>query len=248
MLRKIYFDNARRLLARSLPLPVLKATRAARDFVPDGRLDEPAWQQAAPIHLEYQSNDATSRADISTTVRALWTEEEFLYLGYECPYQKLTAFSPTQKDERIGLWDKDVVEAFIGTHQGSPTRYTEYEWAPNNEKLDLSIDGQKKDFAWSSGMESAVSVDAAARVWRVEVRIPLGVFFPPDEPPPGTLAPIDYLPNATARGSSLYRHDTATRGFLAFSPTLADTFHTPTRFGWLEFVEAPAENAKRAKD
>jgi len=34
VLRKVYFDNARRLLAPSLPLPVLKARRVAKDFEP----------------------------------------------------------------------------------------------------------------------------------------------------------------------------------------------------------------------
>jgi hypothetical protein len=42
VLRKIYFDNARKLLARSLPLPTVTATRIETDFVPDGRLEEPA--------------------------------------------------------------------------------------------------------------------------------------------------------------------------------------------------------------
>ena len=50
-------------------------------------------------------------------------------------------------------------------------RYTEYEWAPNGDWLDLSCDPAKKDFAWNSGMESVASVDEAAKVWRVEVRI-----------------------------------------------------------------------------
>ena len=85
VLRKIYFDNARRLLARSLPLPVMKAARLGQDFAPDGRFEELEWRQAAPVRLEYQSNDATARPELSTTVRALWSGE-FLYLAYECPF------------------------------------------------------------------------------------------------------------------------------------------------------------------
>jgi hypothetical protein len=56
-LRKIYFDNARKLLARSLPPPVLKASHLKEDFTPDGRLDEPAWRQAQVARLEYASRD-----------------------------------------------------------------------------------------------------------------------------------------------------------------------------------------------
>jgi predicted TIM-barrel fold metal-dependent hydrolase len=223
VLRKIYFDNARRLLARSLPLPVMKAAHLGRDFAPDGRFDEPEWRQAVPARVEYQSNDATARAELSTTVRALWSDE-FLYLAYECPFTTITAFAPVQSDERLGLWDKDVVEAFIGADPAKATRYTEYEWAPNGERLDLTLDLPEKDFAWSSGMESAVNIDQSAHVWRAEVRIPLKA-----------LANTPPQPGARWR-INLFRHDTANRGFLAFSPTLTNSFHTPERFGWIEFA------------
>ncbi|HZJ16663.1 MAG TPA: amidohydrolase family protein [Chthoniobacteraceae bacterium] len=223
VLRKIYFDNARRLLARSLPLPVIKAAHLGRDFAPDGRFEEPEWRQAEPARLEYQSNDATARPELSTTVRALWSDK-FLYLAYECPFTTITAFAPVQSDERLGLWDKDVVEAFIGADPAKATHYTEYEWAPNGERLDLVLDLPEKDFAWTSGMESAVSIDEPARAWRAEVRIPLKALA--NTPPqPGVRWRIN-----------LFRHDTANRGFLAFSPTLTGSFHTPERFGWIEFA------------
>ena len=73
-------------------------------------------------------------------------------------------------------------------------------------------------------MESAVSVDEAARIWRVEVRIPMKA-----------LASTPPQPGARWR-INLYRHDKANRGFLAFSPTLTGIFHTPERFGWIEFA------------
>jgi Amidohydrolase/Carbohydrate family 9 binding domain-like len=217
--RKIYFDNARKLLARSLPLPTLRAARAAADFKPDGKLDDKEWLQAPAARLEYQSHNATARPELSTTVRALWTDN-FLYLAYECPYTKLTVFDPPQKAERLGLWDRDVVEAFIGTTE-KITQYTEYEWAPNGESLDLKLDLPAKDFEWSSGMESAVTVDEEARIWRCEVRIPMKSLSP--EPPKP----------ATKWRINLFRHDAAGKAGLAFSPTLRGSFHTPERAGWL---------------
>lgn len=221
--RKIYFDNARKLLARSLPLPVMRAARTAADFVPDGKLDDPAWAAAQPVRMDQQSHDAAARPELSTTVRALWSSE-FLYLAYEAPFTHLTTFGAPQHEERIGLWDRDVVEAFIGTDPAVPGKYTEYEWAPNGEQLDLTVAPDKKDFAWSSGMQSAVSVDETAKVWRAEIRIPLK-----------SLA--DTAPAAGTRWRiNLYRHDAAAKAGLAFSPTLRGTFHTPQRFGWLEFT------------
>lgn len=220
--RKIYFDNARKLLARTLPLQVVRATRIERDFEVDGVLDEAEWSKAAPTRLEYQSFDSSARPELSTPVRILWSDK-YLYLGYECPYTKLNVFSPTQKDERIGLWDNDVVEAFIAPDPMNVKRYTEFEWAPNGESLDLMIDLPDKDFGWTARAESAARVDEQARVWRIEVRIPL-------------TALSDAAPKFGTRWRiNLFRHDREHRAGLAFSPTLNRTFHTPERFGWLEF-------------
>lgn len=220
--RKIYFDNARKLLARTLPLPVAHAARIERDFEVDGALDEPEWQAATPVRLEYQSFDSVARPDLSTPVRILWSDQ-FLYLGYECPFTKLNVFTPPQKEERLGLWDNDVVEAFIASDPARVTRYTEYEWAPTGESLDLKLDLPQKDFGWTANAESAVKIDDGAKVWRVEVRIPMKALS-------------ESLPQAGARWRiNLYRHDREHRAGLAFSPTLTRTFHTPDRFGWLEF-------------
>ncbi|MFO0867906.1 MAG: amidohydrolase family protein [Pirellulales bacterium] len=220
--RKIYFDNARKLLARSLPLPTVRAARLEEDFAPDGELAEPAWKHAQPCRLEYQSLDSTARPELSTPVRLLWSDR-YLYLGYEAPYTELSVFSPQQREERIGLWENDVVEAFIAPDAERPQAYTEYEWAPNGESLDLKLDLPRKDFAWSSGMESAVRVDESARTWRVEARIPWTAF-------------TGECPKRGARWRiNLFRFDKQQRAYLALSPTLTGTFHRPERFGWLEF-------------
>jgi hypothetical protein len=161
---------------------------------------------------------------LSTSVRALWSDKH-LYLAYEAPYTELTTAAAPQKEERLGLWNDDVVEAFIAPDPSEPRRYTEYEWAPNGEQLDLAIDFAEKDFAWTSGMESAVAVDRDAKVWRTEVRIPLSAIS--EAAPTG----------GTRWRLNLYRHDKAHNVFLAFSPTLTRTAHTPEKFGWLEFGE-----------
>jgi predicted TIM-barrel fold metal-dependent hydrolase len=222
--RKIYFDNARKLLARALPLPSCQARHIQRDFAPDGMLNEPEWASATPTRLEYQSHDASARADLSTPVRALWSSQ-FLYLSYESPYTELSVFAPPAQEERIGLWENDVVEAFIGTDPANPNAYTEYEWSPGGERLDLKVDLPKKDFAWNSGMEWKASVDEKAHVWRLEVRIPLKSIAA-EAPAVGTRWRVNF-----------YRHDRKNNAGLAFSPTLRGTFHAPQRFGWLEFVE-----------
>jgi len=228
VLRKIYFDNARRLLVRSLPLSTLKAAHIDQDFIPDGRLEEADWKRARCFPLEQQTRDGVARPELSTACRALWSDR-FLYLAFECPFTELTDFGPPQQEERIqspkALWDRDVVEAFIGSDPTNLNHYTEFEWAPNGEALDLRLRRPESDFTWSSGMEWVVTVDSAKQVWRVETRIPLS-------------AVSNRQPKSGTRWRfNLYRIDRAQKAFLALNPTLNGSFHTPERFGWLEFTE-----------
>ena len=232
VLRKVYFDNARQLLARSLPLPIVKARHTTRDFEPDGDLSKTIWQTARPVQLECQCRDATTRPDLSTSVRLLWSEQ-FLYLGYQCPCTKLTVFEPPRLEgkrftldrEGLSLWDRDVVEAFIGADPQNLRHYSEFEVAPTSERLDLMINLPAKDFQWESHFRAAARVNQKAGVWTCEMRIPLK---------PLAAAP----PGVGARWRlNLYRADRAHQAFLAWSPTLVGSAHAPERFGVLEFVE-----------
>ena len=220
VLRKIYFDNSAKLIARSLPAPVARATRIASDVEPG--LDDPAWESASPVRLEYGSLEAEARPEMSTEVRALWNAEN-LWLRYRCPFTELTVFDPPSPREREGLWERDVVEAFIGAHPEEIQRYLEFEVAPNGEQLDLSIDLPEKDLAWSSGFTSSVEIDEGAQRWSAVLRIPLASF---DAPPPEP---------GTRWRMNLYRCDRANRAFLAWRPVLQGSFHTPERFGILQF-------------
>jgi predicted TIM-barrel fold metal-dependent hydrolase len=230
VLRKIYFDNARKLLARSLPLPVMEARRISQDFKLEGGLSDAQWGRAKAVRVEMDTENGTARPEFSTEVRALWSDK-FLYLGYRCPFTKLTVFEPAREGKRfdlgkegVSLWDRDVVEAFIGSDERNARRYTEYEVAPTNEKLDLIVLGlPEKDFAWTSGFESAVMVDKKAKVWTCEMRIPL-TSLSESKPKVGTRWRMN-----------LFRCDRANKAFLAWAPTLSGTFHVPERFGVLQF-------------
>lgn len=232
VLRKVYFDNARRVLGRSLPLPVVRARRISQDFAPDGRLDEPVWRTATPAMIECQTLDYAARPELTTRARLLWSAA-YLYVGFECPFTKLTVFEPPRREgERfdmaqagVSLWDRDVVEAFIASDPADLKRYAEFQVAPTNERLDLKLALPERDFAWSSGFESAVAVDRRAGVWSCEWRIPMPAL-------------ADAAPRAGARWRlNLFRCDRANRAALAWSPTMNGNFHTPEKFGTLEFVE-----------
>lgn len=231
VLRKIYFDNARKLLVRSLPVPRLKARKLSGDLDLARPIDNSIWQMAEPALLEQASLDGSARADLATEVRALWSEK-FLYLAYKCPFTRLTTFeSPDAAKERahiekagISLWDRDIIEAFIGSDPEKPARYAEFEVAPTNERLDVLVDLPEKDFAWSSGFESTVRIDKKARVWTCQMRIPLAAIST-KKPDLGSVWNLN-----------LFRCDRANKGFLGWRPTLTGTFHQPSRLGELEFV------------
>lgn len=223
VLRKVYFDNALKILARSIPKPIVHAKHVTEEPKIDGVLDEEVWQMAAPAHVEYSSENYTARPDLATTVRVLWTDNH-LYFGWECPFTALTVFDPANtKDERIGLWEKDVVEMFIGPDPGKIKRYGEYEVSPSNEWVDLICDLPDKDFAWNGGLESAVKVDTQRKVFTVEIRLNVDKLTE-KKPTPGARWTLN-----------LYRIDRANKAFLAFSPVLTGSFHTPEKFGVLEF-------------
>jgi hypothetical protein len=204
-------------------LPLVKAARIAADFDTAGDLSHAAWQKARPVKLERVSRTGEVRAELSTTVRVLWSDK-FLYLGYSCPFTKLTTFEPAELDkERIGLWDRDVVEAFINADAAELKHYTEFELSPNGEKLDLEIKPTAKSFEWSSGFVTSVKVDEVKKVWTAVMKIPLAALSE-SKPKPGDRWRINF-----------YRCDKAGNAYLAWSPTGAGSFHVPEKFGVLEF-------------
>jgi predicted TIM-barrel fold metal-dependent hydrolase len=225
VLRKIYFDNARRLLAASFPPPVVKAARVERDFELDGGLNDSVWQKARPARIEHGALNYEARPEMATTVRVLYSDR-FLYFGWECPFTKLTVFeTPSVERERLGLWNRDVVEVFVGSEARNINRYAEYEVAPTNERLDVLLTLPEKNFAWDGRGQSAVKVDRRHKVWTVEMRMPLELL--------GATKPTA----GTHWRLNLYRCDKANHAFLAWSPVLKPSFHTPEKFGILEFAE-----------
>ncbi|MGV2339923.1 MAG UNVERIFIED_CONTAM: carbohydrate-binding family 9-like protein [Planctomycetaceae bacterium] len=187
----------------------------------DGQLQEPEWQTAAVSRLEYNSLNSQARPDYSTAVRLLWSDTS-LYISYECPYQQLTTFEPVSATERLGLWDRDVVELFVGSDTQQPRQYAEIEWPQTGETLDVLVDLPNKNFQWSAAAQSAVSAwmqNSESGESKREFRLTSLTSQPPAAGDRWKL--------------NMYRMDRHGQAALAFSPILAGSFHTPARFGWL---------------
>ncbi len=224
-LRRIYFDNARRVLARGWPEPELHARHVAGPIALNGMLGDPAWASAPAATLDQDSFSGAVRPEVATTVRALWSDEALL-LGFECPAVGLTTLEqPDLTKERIGLWEGDVVELFVGRDPSAPGRYFEFELAPNGERLDVALDPSKepkKEFAYDSRFQGLVFVDAPHKRWLAEMSVPFAALGGPPKP-------------GERWRANVFRCDRALHAALALRPTLFETFHRPERFATLVF-------------
>jgi len=71
------------------------------------------------------------------------------------------------------LWEKDLVEMFIGSELNHANRYKEFQVAPTGGRLDLALELPHRNFEWFCGWESAVHVDESRNTWTCEMKTPL---------------------------------------------------------------------------
>jgi hypothetical protein len=205
------------------------------DFAPDGDLSKKAWQDALRITFDRDRLGHTRFPDSATQVASLWTPG-YVYLAYWCRYRSLNIYAREDSaKERWELWNRDVVEAFINPQPERFLHYYEFEVAPNNQWIDLEIDLTKKPFgdaSWDSHFEHATKVEAAHRIWSVEMRIPVIAMG------------VDAIQPGDAWRLNLYRADgpgdDTQRRFMSWSALPAGpntSFHQPASFGIINFVK-----------
>ena len=61
----------------------------------------------------------------------------------------------------VKLWDRDVVEMFLGDDWNNIRHYREFEIAPTGDWIDLAIDLDKKNYdrSWRSGWRTMARID-----------------------------------------------------------------------------------------
>ena len=211
-----------------------ETTRSSADFAPNGDLNKPAWKHAKWLEFDNDASGKSHYPETATRVASLWTETH-IYFAFSSRYDALNTYEGEDpKAERWQLWDRDVVEVFLNPQPDRVNHYFEFEVAPNNQWIDLEIDKTKDPFndaSWNSGFEHATRIDAKHRVWTAEMRIPLAAMNVQDLHP-GAQWRVNFF-RAAGKGGDDHRR------FLAWSiiPE-GKTFHVPTRFGILNFVES----------
>ena len=123
------------------------------------------WANAASAWITKDCTKTLDYPNLKTQVRAFWTDD-FLYLLFVCPYEVLNLFLPPQNDKpRHGLWDRDVVEMFLGSDWNNIGHYREFEIAPTGDWIELAINFDLKtrqtadEINWSSGWQRMAKID-----------------------------------------------------------------------------------------
>ena len=193
------------------------------------KLDSPHWQSAAPVEIKRRWSGEAAPLNHYAEARILWSDHA-LCVRFDCRQTEppIISAQPQLDKKTIGLWHRDVCEIFIAPDQNVPSRYFEFEAAPNGEWVDLAIRFQeserKTDFEFSSGMTVAASVGEDKLI--VVISIPWSYSIP--KPEKGDKWRVNLF-RCIGVGNERY---------LAWQPTftLDPNFHVPESFGWLEFV------------
>jgi Carbohydrate family 9 binding domain-like len=194
------------------------------------------WKSAASQTIVKDCSREIEYTNTRSTARAFWTDTD-LYFLFECPYTDLNLFlPPNHTTARVGLWDRDVVEMFLGDDWNNIRHYREFEIAPTGDWIDLAIDldHESNDHSWRSGWKTAARIDDQKKVWYAAARIPLASVST-QKVRPGTRWRMN-LYRIDGLGADPQRH------FLCWQPTCVqnrDPNHVPEHFGTLVFEMGP---------
>lgn len=190
------------------------------------------WRNASRAVISKDCTHVVDYPDLRSEVRGFWTDTD-LYLFFRCPYKELNLFLPAKGGgPRDKLWDRDVVEMFLGDDFTNIRHYREFEIAPTGDWIDLAIDLDKNSYdqSWRSGWQTQARIDKQKKLWYAAVKIPLRAI---SEHPvkPGTKWRAN-LYRIEGLGADPQRH------FMCWQPTCVtnrDPNHVPENFGTITF-------------
>ncbi len=205
-----------------------KCRRTANPIVIDGNLNKPEWEQAQKVSLV---ETVTGNAPKQKTWSKLLWDDTNLYVAFYCEDDYINAKMTNYNDP---IFEEEVVEIFIDDDSDRKT-YIEIELSPLNTLLHYfiynNLEGDIVTFAKvKKTMDCAIYDNREENYWAAEMAIPLHEFVTAANNPP--------KPGDKWR-MNLYRIDRPEDGsgeYSAWQPTGAIQFHSPDKFGVLEFV------------
>jgi Carbohydrate family 9 binding domain-like len=216
--------------------------RTAAPIKIDGKLDDPAWQNAPWtgwfVDIE---GDAKPTPRFRTRVKMLWDDQN-LYIGAELEEPDVQA---TLREHDSVIFHDNDFEVFLNP-TGDGLKYFEFEINALNTSWDLFLpkpyrEGGKADNSWEiPGLRSAVWIDGTLnnpvdhdRGWTVELAFPWTAFTPRSgkgRPSPGTEWRINFSRvewNKKLPGSKADNW--------VWSPQGLINMHVPARWGVISF-------------
>jgi anti-anti-sigma factor len=158
--------------------------RAKTPPVIDGKLDDPAWADAAVID-RFPAYWQKQASGTGTKARLLWDDEN-LYFSATMTDTELRSFGTKRNDT---LWLGDVFELFFKPSDDKPAYY-EFQVNPKSVILELAFPKRGTDFKILAakppmGMQAVAIADGTVdqpgdkdKSWTVEGKIPWTVFAP----------------------------------------------------------------------
>lgn len=192
------------------------------------------WAKAASTWITKDCSHEIDYLKLKTEVRGFWTDSD-LYLLFISTYTELNLWLPADNSkDRLKLWDRDVVEFFLGEDWQDIKVYKEFEIAPTGDWVDLAIDlnHDSYDAKWDSGWQRQGRIDEKTHIWYAAARVPL------------RSVSEKQVQAGTKWRVNLYRIDglgaDPVRHFMCWQPTCVvnrDPNHVPEHFGTLVFTK-----------
>ena len=224
---------------QKLPFVITAAVRTAQPPTIDGRLDDPAWADAA-VADRFVLYGGTSYATQRTEARLLWDASN-LYIGMSC-FDADTKQIKATVTQRNGLvCAEDCVEIFLVPGDSpllakAPEKERYFHLCANALGTRYDEVGYQAPERWNGDWTARTTVHDGR--WEIELAIgwsDLGVSPPQD----GTVWDVNFNRGFPARG--------ALREYSGWSLTYAG-FHDPEHFGKLLFLDRWPEAGNRSID
>lgn len=213
----------------ALAAPTAPAVRLQGSLQLDGVLDEPGWQaakwQEGFVSASAAEEGANPPVQVQTRFKVLY-DDDALYVGIECDEPKIDQLKARYSEHDQDVYQDDCVEVFFDP--AGEGRYYHH-FVVNS--LGAWYDDTGADYGmvhaklWEYPLEVGAKVDAAARRWRVEMRLPFAGLELRDD------AQADWLFNVTRE-----RYTEGKLELSTWSP-LKGNFHAPRLFGKLSGVK-----------
>jgi hypothetical protein len=137
----------------------------------DGVLDEPAWQQAAQIRLDFETDPGENIAAPVATTAYLLEDGENIYIAFDA-HDPRPAQIRAYLQDRDSAWNDDFVGIVLDTYNDE-RRAFEFFANPLGVQMDATMDdvNGNEDSSWDAIWDAAGTV--GARGYVVEMEIPL---------------------------------------------------------------------------